>query len=118
MTSPGANQWNGGISESVPKDYAGANLQDYETFVTTFSWAQEQTLLDGLPQGGLNIAHEAVDRHVLAGRGGKLALRWIGRDNRVHDFSYADLQAAANRFRQCLGAVRRRQRRARVLAAR
>lgn len=29
----------------------------------------------GLPQGGLNIAHEALEGHVLAGRGAKLALR-------------------------------------------
>ena len=50
-------------------------------------------------RGGLNIAHEAIDRHVLASRGGKLALRWIGRDDRVRDFSYAPLSAQyANRF--------------------
>ena len=85
-----------------PKDYVGANLQDYDACVTTFTWAKAQTLLDGLPQGGLNIAHEAVDRHVLAGRGGKLALRWIGRNNRVQDFSYENLQAATNRFANVL----------------
>ncbi len=84
------------------KDFAGANLQDYETLVAAFSWTEEQALLDGLPQGGLNIAHEAVDRHVLAGRGAKLALRWISRDDRVLDLSYADLQAAVNRFANVL----------------
>ena len=85
-----------------PEDYAAANLQNYEKYTKTFSWTEAQRLLDGLPQGGLNIAHEAVDRHVLAGRGGKLALRWIGRDNRVQDISYADLQAATNRFANVL----------------
>jgi hypothetical protein len=59
-----------------PEDFACANLQNYERCVGTFSWAQARGLLDGLPGGGLNVAHEAVDRHVLAGRGGKLALRW------------------------------------------
>ena len=85
-----------------PEDYANANLQNYEKYTKAFSWTEAQTLLDGLPQGGLNIAHEAVDRHVLAGRGNKLALRWIGRDNCVQDFSYENLQAAVNRFANVL----------------
>ena len=59
-------------------------------------------LLDGLPSGGLNIAHEALDRHVLAGRGDRLALRWIGRDDQIRDFSYAVLRAHANRFANIL----------------
>jgi acetyl-CoA synthetase len=85
-----------------PKDYIGANLQDYEGYAKQFSWAQARALLDGLPGGGLNIAYEAVDRHVLAGRGNKLALRWIGRDDQIHDFSYAVLRAQANRFANLL----------------
>ena len=85
-----------------PEDFARANLRNYEGCVGTFSWAQARGLLDGLPGGGLNIAHETVDRHVLAGRGGKLALRWIGRDNAVRDFSYAELRAQSNRFANVL----------------
>lgn len=85
-----------------PEDRAGANLADYDTYARTFSWQQARALLDGLPDGGLNIAHEAVDRHVLAGRGDRLALRWIGRDDRVVDFSYAALGAAVNRFANVL----------------
>ena len=80
------------------EDRSGVNLSDYEEYAKTFSWAQARRLLDGLPGGGLNIAYEAVDRHVLAGRGGKLALRWIGRDGRVLDFTYSALSAAVNRF--------------------
>ena len=85
-----------------PEDCAGANLQDYDRTVAAFSWDAARALLDGLPGGGLNISHEAVDRHVLAGRGNKLALRWIGRDNRIQDFCYSELQAAANRFANVL----------------
>jgi acetyl-CoA synthetase len=80
------------------EDRSGVNLSDYEEYAKTFSWAQARRLLDGLPGGGLNIAYEAVDRHVLAGRGGKLALRWIGRNGRVLDFTYSALGAAVNRF--------------------
>jgi len=85
-----------------PDDYLGAHLQDYESYTREFSWEKARALLDGLPGGGLNIAHEALDRHVLAGRGDKLALRWIGRDNGVRDFSYAALRAQANRFANVL----------------
>jgi acetyl-CoA synthetase len=85
-----------------PEDIAGANLRNYERCVGAFSWAQARTLLDGLPGGGLNIAYEAVNRHVLAGRGGKLALRWIGRDDAIRDFSYAELHAQSNRFANVL----------------
>ena len=85
-----------------PEDCVGANLLDYEEYARTFSWAQARALLDGLAGGGLNIAHEAVDRHVLAGRGEKLALRWIGRDDRIRDFSYTALRAQTNRFANIL----------------
>jgi acetyl-CoA synthetase len=85
-----------------PEDRTGANLPDYEEGAHTFSWAQARALLDGLPGGGLNIAYEAVDRHVKAGRGNKLALRWIGRDDSVRDFSYEALGASINRFANVL----------------
>ncbi|MGO8911980.1 MAG: acetate--CoA ligase [Bradyrhizobium sp.] len=85
-----------------PEDYVGANLQDYEEYAKQFAWPQARALLDGLPGGGLSIAHEALDRHVLAGRGQKLALRWIGRDDQIHDYSYSALGAAANRFANVL----------------
>jgi acetyl-CoA synthetase len=67
-----------------------------------FSWTDARALLDGLAGGGLNIAHEAVDRHVKAGRGNKLALRWIARDESIRDFTYAALGAQANRFANIL----------------
>ena len=34
---------------------------------------------------GLNIAHEAVDRHAAGSRSGELALRWLGKDGQVRD---------------------------------
>jgi acetyl-CoA synthetase len=84
------------------EDCVGVNLVDYDERARTFSWAQARALLDGLPGGGLNMAHEAIDRHVAAGRGDKLALRWIGRDDQIRDFSYAALSAQTNRFANAL----------------
>jgi len=85
-----------------PADYAGANLQNYDHYAKAFAWDEARAFLDGLPGGGLNIAYEAVDRHVAHGRGGKLALRWIGRDDLVLEYCYSDLQAATNRFANVL----------------
>jgi acetyl-CoA synthetase len=85
-----------------PRDRLGANLLDYDEHVQAFSWTQARALLEGLPGGGLNIAHEAIDRHVRAGRGDRLALRWIGRNDEICDFTYSELGAAVNRFANVL----------------
>ena len=59
--------------ETIPKDVAAfpvtPNLRDYAQARAGFSWADARRALDGLPGGGLNIAHEAVSRHVAHGRG-------------------------------------------------
>ncbi|WP_051341574.1 acetate--CoA ligase [Azospirillum halopraeferens] len=54
--------------------------------------------VDGLPGGGLNIAHEAADRHVARGRGDRVALRCPGRDGTVRTVSYAELSGLSGRF--------------------
>jgi acetyl-CoA synthetase len=78
------------------------NLVDYEGERAGDFWARARADLDGLPDGGLNIAHEAVDRHVAAGRGDKLALRWLGKRGGVRDFTFADLHVLTNRFANAL----------------
>jgi acetyl-CoA synthetase len=65
-------------------------------------WAEARRMIDGW-QGGINIAHEALDRHVEAGYGGQLAIRWLGKSGERRDLTYSDLQDAANRFAQVLG---------------
>ena len=67
------------------------NLRDYERTRATFSWDEARRRLDGLPGGrGLNIAHEAVDRHAAGPLGGRVALRWIGRTGERRDLTYAE----------------------------
>jgi acetyl-CoA synthetase len=67
------------------------HLADYEATRAAFTWAQARQALDGLPGGGLNIAHEAVDRHAAGPRGGQEALRFVRVDGSTHSYSYADL---------------------------
>jgi len=79
------------------------NLQDYDQTRAAFSWDQARRELDGLPDGrGLNIAHEAVDRHAAGPRGEHLALRWLGKTGEVRDYSYTRLRDLTNRFANVL----------------
>jgi acetyl-CoA synthetase len=58
--------------------------------------------MEGLPGGGLNIAHEAVDRHAALGNGARCALRWLSADGRMLAMSYDDLRRETNKFANVL----------------
>ncbi len=86
--------------ETITKDPARAgqhNLTDYDAACRDFDWPQAQALIRGL-EGGINIAFEAVDRHVEEGFGDKTALRWLGKQGQQRDISYAELKAQTARF--------------------
>jgi acetyl-CoA synthetase len=80
------------------------NLVDYEDLRATFRWDDARAALDGLPGGaGLNIAHEAVDRHAAGGRAERTAIRWLGKHDEVRDISYRELAELTGRFANVLG---------------
>ncbi|WP_028927847.1 acetate--CoA ligase [Pseudonocardia acaciae] len=76
-----------------------ANLSDYAEACPRFRWADARAELAGLPGGaGLNIAYEALDRHLSdPAVADKVALRWLGRSG-TSTFSYRDLAALTSRF--------------------
>jgi acetyl-CoA synthetase len=79
------------------------HLADYAEARASFTWASARRLLDGLPGGrGLNIAHEAVDRHAAGPIGGRAAFRFVGRDGGTRRLTYADLAARTSRFANVL----------------
>ena len=81
-------------------------LTNYDTVVRDFSWERARAELDGLPGGrGLNIAHEAVDRHAAGPRADTVALRCVAKDESVTDITYADLARRTNRFANVLTAL-------------
>lgn len=82
------------------------NLQDYESDYRSFTWEDARGGLDGLPAGGgLNIGHEAVDRHARGTRADRVALRFLGKDLEARDLTYADLRAQTARFANVLKAL-------------
>jgi len=79
------------------------NLLDYAAARREFSWERAAADLDGLPGGGgLNIAHEAVDRHAAGPRRDRVALRVLGKKRERRELSYAELERATSRFANAL----------------
>ncbi len=74
------------------------NMLCYDELYSSFDWQTAQNELDGLPGGGLNIAYEAVDRHVRAGRQDHVGLRWLAKSGARLDFTYGDLKCETDRF--------------------
>ncbi len=93
------------IIHKGPAAAANANLADYHQACETFSWATARGLLDGLPDDGLNIAHEAVVRHARGPRADHVAIRWCGRHGERRDLTYADLDRLSNRFANVLDSL-------------
>ena len=79
------------------------NLLEYEKTYIGFSWDEVRRELAWLPDAkGLNIAHEAVDRHADGPARDRVAMRWLGSDGAVRDFTYLDLKRQSNCFANIL----------------
>lgn len=91
------------ISKSPSTWRVTPNLTDYGSTCRSFAWPDVRSAFAGLPDGkGLNIAYEAVDRHAQGPLAHQLALRWLGAEGAVRDFTYTDLQAQSNQFANVL----------------
>lgn len=79
------------------------NLENYEVAYSSFKWEDVRKHLSGLPKNnGLNIAHEAVDRHANSELKDTVALRWIRKDRTTQDFTYRQLQQRTSKFANVL----------------
>jgi acetyl-CoA synthetase len=82
------------------------NMADYDAARRDFTWDAARRELTGLPGGrGLNIAHEAVDRHLGGPVADKVALRFIDRGLGEMDVTYRQLAEQTNRFANVLRSV-------------
>ncbi|MBO3273744.1 acetate--CoA ligase [Pseudomonas schmalbachii] len=78
------------------------NWPDSAEAAAGFSWQAAAHELARLPDGGLNLAHEAVDRHALGARCDHTALCILARDGGRQEVSYAQLSRLSNRFANVL----------------
>jgi len=52
--------------------------------------------------GTLNVSHNCLDRHVLAGRGDRVAFHWRGEEGQERSITYSELLAEVQRFANAL----------------
>jgi len=85
------------------KNKTAHHLLDYEKVQASFSWENTALELSGLPDGkGMNIAHEAIDRHAHGHLKDTVALRFIRKDRSFRDFTYSELQKQTSKFANVL----------------
>ncbi|HEY5715611.1 MAG TPA: acetate--CoA ligase [Psychromonas sp.] len=77
------------------------NLINYEETYKQFNWQQAEQRIAG-NKNALNIAYEALDRHVEGGFGEQIAIRWLSKQDLAVDISYAQLQEQTSRFANIL----------------
>ncbi|MBF6276838.1 MULTISPECIES: acetate--CoA ligase [Nocardia] len=88
--------------EKSAAEIAAATLPDYGRARRDFSWSAARSELAGLPGGGVNIAVEAVDRHLEAPIGPAPSLRWLPVTGGVTELDCADLVRLSNKFAHVL----------------
>ncbi|HYF26217.1 MAG TPA: AMP-binding protein, partial [Baekduia sp.] len=74
------------------------SMPSYEHARAAFTWDAARADLDGLPGGGLNICHEALDRHADGPHGDRVAVRWLAAEGGRRDITYRQLRDDAARF--------------------
>ncbi|MFZ3203556.1 MAG: acetate--CoA ligase [Pseudomonas sp.] len=78
------------------------NWDDSPEARAAFSWQAQAEELAGLPNGGLNLAYEAVDRHAQGRHRRHVALRILERNGGHCSITYAQLSSLSNRFANVL----------------
>lgn len=82
-----------------------ANLKEYEEEYNSFSWEKAALAFEGLPSGGLNIAHEAIDRHANGKLAQKTALIWLGESGLRREFTFAQMKEQSAKFANVLSSL-------------
>ncbi|WP_027084191.1 acetate--CoA ligase [Cohnella panacarvi] len=87
--------------EKLPVTATGSNMESYEEAVKTFSWADIEAQFSWATTGRVNMAYEAIDRHVANGKGDKVAL-YYSDNQRDESYTYADMAKQSNKFANVL----------------
>ncbi len=89
----------------APGKYYGSEPRPFPNELLAFSWAALAQELGVTEDGAFNMAWIAVDRHVAAGRGERIAFRFLGEDERRSELSYRELAQLSDRFGNALTAL-------------
>ena len=78
------------------------NIGEYSDSLSGFSWQEFRSNLDGLPGGGLNLAHEAIDRHAASHKRDKVAMYWEGANGEEEQYTFAQFKELTDKFANVL----------------
>ncbi|TVY00658.1 acetate--CoA ligase [Cohnella terricola] len=78
-----------------------SNMSSYEEAVKSFNWSDVEKQFSWSETGKVNMAYEAIDRHVASGRGGKTALHYSD-NHREESYTFEDMSRQSNRFANVL----------------
>ncbi len=73
------------------------NLVNYQQCYEDFNWSTSKQ--------NLNIAYQAVDRHLNTPNEDKIALRWLGKQDQCIDLTYSELAQQTSRFASVLNTL-------------
>jgi len=83
--------------EKIPVMQTQSNLQNYDEAYANFDWAEVEKEFSWHETGKVNMAYEAIDRHLLTPRKDKIALQYIN-DTREESYTYGQLSELSNKF--------------------
>ena len=89
------------IRKTASDFHVPPNWADYGKGRAEFSWEKVQQEMTGLPDGGINMAFEAIERHARGAWRDRVAFRFVGAgpDRAV---TYQELSVLTNRFANLL----------------
>lgn len=83
------------VEEILPVEPGKHNLTNYDEIFRTFDWKNVEKVFTWSQTGKMNIAYEAIDRHVDEGKGEKIALYYSDKE-RDETYSFADIKRLSN----------------------
>ncbi|MBD8496837.1 acetate--CoA ligase [Paenibacillus arenosi] len=87
--------------EIIEASALSPNLSSYESAAESFNWEEVEKYFTWHATGKVNMAHEAIDRHLAEGRGDKVAL-YYSDAVRDESYTYAELSRKSNQFANVL----------------
>ena len=75
---------------------------EYEKVAADFKWSDIYEELDWLPDGALNKAHEAIDRHANGPLRDKLAMIWEGKNGEKETYTFGEMKQQTDKFANVL----------------
>jgi acetyl-CoA synthetase len=84
-------------TELIPVQEGNFNLKNYEETYATFDWADVEKEFSWYETGKVNMAYEAIDRHLTTHRRDKIALIYSDA-TREETYTFAQLSELSNKF--------------------